>query len=153
MQTQRLAELVTMPANLRLGATATASSANGNHPASHVVDGNPATFWHTPWDANAPQHPHELTLSLPSPARLKGVVLTPRQDIPNGRPRKVSILTTTDTSTWRPVASATIPDGTAPFAISFPAETVSGVRVVCEEPQRPQDRFATMAEVDLVEDL
>lgn len=151
MSVERLAALTTMPANLRLGATATATSANQNHPAALVVDGNPATFWHTPWDANAPKYPHELTLSLPSPARLHGIELTVRQDIPNGRPRRVSVFTTTDTSTWRPVATATLPDGTAPVRITWPAETVSGVRLVCEAPQRPQDSFATMAEVNLLE--
>ena len=152
MSVERLAALTSMPANLRLGAVAEASSANKKHPASLVVDGNPSTFWHTPWDSASPKYPHELTLSLPTPSRLKGVVLTPRQDLANGRPRKVTIFTTTDTSTWRSVATAIIPDGQEPFEITWQAETVSGVRVVCETPQRQQDNFVTMAEVNLIED-
>lgn len=152
MTPERLAALTTMPANLRLGSTANGSSENKKHPASNVVDGNPASFWHTPWDHNAPGYPHELTLSLPSPARLEGIELTPRQDIANGRPRRVSVLTTTDTSTWRPVATATLPDGPAPSRITWPAETVSGVRIVFEQPQKPGEPFATMAEVNLLEE-
>lgn len=151
MAPERLTALTTMPANLRLGATATASSENSSHPAAHAVDGDPQTFWHTPWDAGAPGYPHELTLSLPEPARLEGIELTLRQDIDNGRPRRVSVLTTTDTSTWRAVAAATLPGGAAPFRLTWPAETVSAVRIVFEEPQKPGERFASIAEVNLIE--
>ncbi len=151
MTKERLAELTTMPANMRLGATVTASSETEKFPAANVIDGNPGTFWHTPWTDNPPGYPHELTLSLPSPARLNGVKLHPRRDMDNGRPSKVSVYTTTDTSTWRPVATAEMwADNVA--TITFPAETVSGVRIVLEAPQKPGEVFATMAEVDLIEE-
>lgn len=152
MTPERLAALTTMPANLRLGSTAVASSAHSSHPASNAVDGSPDTFWHTPWDQGAQGYPHELTLSLPSPARLEGVELTPRQDLDNGRPRRVSILTTTDTATWRPVATATLPDGPEPCRVTWPAETVSGVRIVFEEPQKPGENFVSIAEVNVLEE-
>lgn len=152
MTPERLAALTTMPANLRLGATASASSEAESYPASNAVDGNPQTFWHTPWGTNAPGYPHELTLNLPEPARIEGIDLLPRQDMDNGRPRRVSVFTTTDTSTWRPVASATLPGDAEPARISWPAETVSGVRIVFEEPMKSNERFATIAEVNLIEE-
>ncbi|MDO4791717.1 MAG: beta-galactosidase, partial [Buchananella hordeovulneris] len=33
-------------------------------PARLLLDGNPRTFWHTPWGANTPQHPHWVKIKV-----------------------------------------------------------------------------------------
>ena len=48
--------------------------------AANAVDGDPATFWHTQWQDNAPGYPHEIVLELVPSATIKGVTYLPRQD-------------------------------------------------------------------------
>ena len=58
-----------------------ADSAEDNQPATAVLDGDPATLWHTAWRAGKPAHPHTLVLDLGAQvAGIAGVRLLPRQE-------------------------------------------------------------------------
>jgi hypothetical protein len=50
------------------------------HEAANILDGNPATLWHTSWENGAPPFPHHVSIAFESPATLAGVRLLPRQD-------------------------------------------------------------------------
>jgi len=54
--------------------------AGENGSATNAVDGNLDTFWHTVWQDNAPEPPHEIIIQLGEPATLKGFTYVPRQD-------------------------------------------------------------------------
>ena len=49
-----------------------------------AVDGDPNTIWHTPWENNAPNYPHEIQIDLTKVTKTNGFFYLPRQDIPNG---------------------------------------------------------------------
>ena len=46
--------------------------------AENVIDGNPATFWHTQWSSDSPNHPHHLVLDLGKPCTIGGFRYLPR---------------------------------------------------------------------------
>jgi hypothetical protein len=46
----------------------------------NVLDGNPATFWHTKWFGQDPPHPHHLILDLGDVRTVYGIRYLPRQD-------------------------------------------------------------------------
>jgi hypothetical protein len=47
---------------------------------TNAVDGNPNTFWHTQWQDDSPEHPHEIIIELHPPSTIKGFFYLPRQD-------------------------------------------------------------------------
>ncbi len=58
-------------------------SVSAEHPdlgASRAFDGNPATFWHTPWQGTVPSHPHWIVIDLGSEQEVAGFTYLPRQD-------------------------------------------------------------------------
>jgi hypothetical protein len=54
------------------------SAENGR--GTNAVDGNPDTFWHTEWQDNTPECPHEIIIELSPAASIKGFTYLPRQD-------------------------------------------------------------------------
>jgi hypothetical protein len=54
------------------------SAENGR--GTNAVDGNPDTFWHTEWQDNSPECPHEIIIQLSAAAMIKGFTYLPRQD-------------------------------------------------------------------------
>jgi len=61
-------------------AVVVADSFQNGYEAANVLDGNPATIWHTAWKAEVSDYPHSLQVQLATPLELKGFTLLPRQD-------------------------------------------------------------------------
>jgi hypothetical protein len=73
---------------------------------SSAVDGDPTTFWHTPWEGDAPGYPHFLELDLGKPIEIRGYSLQPRTDgITGGWIAKASISLSDDGVHWSAPAS------------------------------------------------
>ena len=53
--------------------------------ATHAIDGDPGTFWHSTWSTGQPGHPHEIQIDLAKPTTMTGFTYLPRQDMSNGR--------------------------------------------------------------------
>jgi hypothetical protein len=68
--------------------------------ARNVIDGNPNTIWHTPWDENAPPYPHEFRIELPESREIKGFTYLPRQDMSNGWINKYEVYISTNGENW-----------------------------------------------------
>ncbi|MGB2824831.1 MAG: discoidin domain-containing protein [Phycisphaerae bacterium] len=49
-----------------------------------AMDGNPATMWHTSWDAGERKHPHEIVVDLGASREVSGFGYMPRQGAGNG---------------------------------------------------------------------
>jgi hypothetical protein len=83
------------------------SEASGEYGAARAIDGDPDTFWHTPWIGSAPGFPHELVVELATPAKLAGITCLPRQDgNENGWIKDYAVLTSADGQHWsEPVAA------------------------------------------------
>ena len=73
-----------------------ADSETPGHEARNVIDGNPDTIWHTPWDQGAPAYPHEFRIELPNRGQIKGFTYLPRQDMSNGWIDKYQVYVSAD---------------------------------------------------------
>lgn len=90
---------------------ATASSDEpGEGPAAKAIDNNPATYWHTRWQGQAPAPPHEFILDLGSTMELRGLSCLPRQDNINGRIQAYRIDLSPDGMKWESAAKGEWPD-------------------------------------------
>jgi hypothetical protein len=65
---------------LRLVKVDSEETSGENGRGENAVDGNPATIWHTQWQAESPNTPHEIVVELVPPTFIKGVTYLPRQD-------------------------------------------------------------------------
>lgn len=66
--------------------------------AVNAIDGNPATFWHSVWEALPP---HYIAVKLPRNAMVSGLTYLPRQDgIPNGSIQSWEVQSSMDGLTW-----------------------------------------------------
>lgn len=83
-----------------LDATATASSEAPGYPAANAIDGDPDSFWHTPWGAIEPDHPHELVIECKEAKELQGVRLKARPSNPNGRLAVISLYVSDHNGDW-----------------------------------------------------
>lgn len=138
------------PTLVRLGATVAADSAADGFPATNAMDAGPATIWHTPWEGNAPGFPHHLTITLPKPATIAGVVLTPRQDLANGRIRDFAILASADGTTWEEATAGTMKNDGRPVTIRFAApRTVQALRLEARSSHDGKS-YAALAEFDII---
>ncbi|MEO1584285.1 MAG: discoidin domain-containing protein [Planctomycetota bacterium] len=69
----------------KLNAAVTASNAHPGYGPELVLDGDPATFWHTAWAPTQVEPPHSLEIDLGLPRPVAGLRYTPRSDSENGR--------------------------------------------------------------------
>lgn len=78
-----------------------------------AIDGDPNTFWHTPWSGDGPGYPHALAIDLGKPTDITGYVLQPRVDgLAGGWIARASIATSDDGIHW-----------SAPFSVmAFPKD-------------------------------
>lgn len=65
---------------LKGNAKVTATSAAAGYEGQNLLDGNPATLWHSVWEPNEDPYPHTVTIDLGKAIELKGITCLPRQD-------------------------------------------------------------------------
>ena len=137
----------------RRGATATADSAMPGFPAALAIDGDPTTFWHTPWGEGRTELPHWLTIDLRETTTLTGIVCVPRQDMANGRVADFEVYVGDDANELgAPVLRGTWPDDGTTRELRFPAPA-SGryVRLVARS-EVNGNFFTALAELDVLLD-
>ena len=128
-----------------------ADSEAPDYEARNVLDGDPATIWHTPWGDGAKGFPHELVIELARPARLRGVKLLPRQDMSNGWIKGYEIYVSLDGKQWgKPAAEGEFSRGaelkTAGFGRAVEARFLKLVARSSLE-NRP---YASLAELEVI---
>ncbi|GIG61640.1 hypothetical protein Lfu02_60120 [Longispora fulva] len=95
-------------------------TANENGAAANVVDGDPATIWHTAWSAGNPPPPHEIQLDLHATYQVTSLYYLPRQSGGNGTIARYEVYVSTDGVTWgTPVATGTWTNTTTEEAATF----------------------------------
>ncbi len=93
--------------------------------AVNAIDGNPQTFWHTDWFANAgddndPAHPHEIVVNLGASYDLGGFQYLPRPGGGNGTVSAYRFYISTDGVNWgSPVAQGTFANNANEKTILF----------------------------------
>jgi hypothetical protein len=98
---------------------------------ANVLDGNPATFWHTRYSGTVAPVPHEIQLDLGTARAVTDLYYQPRTDAsPNGRIGRYEVYVSADGSSWgTPVATGTLPNTTAEQHIRFLPKTGRYVRL------------------------
>ncbi len=136
----------------RLGAKATVSSEQQNYPAAHVIDGDPGTFWHTEWEPEAMRYPHWLLIELHEPVKIVAIVLTPRQDMANGRIGHCELFVDNDGKNWgRPDAEAGMGRSAEIRRIDLRRPKMGRfIRLQVLSPAHPTHPWAALAELDIV---
>jgi hypothetical protein len=117
----------------------------------NAVDGNPRSIWHTAWEGNAPNYPHEMVIELEERVSVKGFKYLPRQDMANGWISKYELYLSDDAANWgEPEATGTFPRGRNQQKVLFgkPKEA-RYVRFVALAGFDGQV-FASIAEFDLI---
>jgi beta-galactosidase len=110
--------LLTRPARWRVEVD---SAEPGEGDPRHVVDGDPETYWHTPWSAGTTPHPHWIAVDFGRPLLLRAVKYLPRQGVPNGRIKDYRLYVLPDGSEeFQPVASGRFPNNDAWQEIRLP---------------------------------
>ncbi len=78
-------------------------------PGTNVIDGNPATFWHTEWFNAQSPFPHEIQIDMGASQHVTGFRHLPRQDgLLNGRIEQFEFYVSSNGTDWgSPVAAGT----------------------------------------------
>jgi len=92
--------------------------------AANTVDGDPSTFWHTQWQDNAPEQPHEIIIELAPPSTIKGFTYLPRQDdVENGTIKDYEFYVSDDGNDFgQPVKSGTFENSKEKKTVAFDAK-------------------------------
>ena len=119
-----------------------------------MIDGNPATLWHSAWEREIPNYPHEVTIKLDKPMEVKGLRLLPRQDLSNGWVKDLEVYLSNDGANWgSPVAVKSLSSGASWKQVQFDKKYRAGfLRIVMKSPQNAQHPWASLAELELVTD-
>ena len=85
----------------RLGARVVdADSQVRGYEAANVLNGDPATIWHTPWEGRTPAYPHHLVIEFPKPVAFRGLKVLPRQDEFWGQIENYEVFVSSDGKNW-----------------------------------------------------
>jgi hypothetical protein len=141
------------PAGLRGVRRITADSEQPGYDAENAIDGDAQTFWHTSWDNDAPEFPHELTIELDTPQALAGFVATPRQDgNRNGWIKDYAFYTSLDGESWgNPVAKGVFPAGQKPKTVNFASPVTARFVRLTALSGYADGPWASLAELNLIQ--
>jgi galactosylceramidase len=121
-------------------------------PPQNAVDGDPTTFWHSPWKKQVPL-PHDLIIELEKPVTFKGITYLARQDSKSGRVARYEIFVARDAKHWgRPVAKGSLDAGESMQSILFDKPVTASHIKFRALSECSGKSYASVAELGLVMD-
>jgi galactose oxidase len=143
------------PTLVRTGWTVSADSTAAGYPVSNVLDGNPATFWHSDIGTAAVKPkplPHTLIVDLRKNTAVGGLSYLPRPAAsPNGRIGRYKIATSTNGTAWTTqVASASFADSPVRQTVVFPPVTARYVWLTAITEAGGRGPWSSAAEINLL---
>jgi hypothetical protein len=117
-----------------------------------AIDGDPSTFWHTPWTAAKPACPHEIRVEFKTPALLQGVTLLFRQDgNPNGWIKDYAVSISADGKDWgRPIADGSFTHDANLKTVRFAAPGEAKFLRFTAKSGFGGEPFTSLAELDMI---
>ncbi|MGN0086088.1 MAG: glycoside hydrolase family 2 TIM barrel-domain containing protein [Alloprevotella sp.] len=99
----------------------TSSEEPGEGNATHLVDGDPNTFWHTMYSVTLAKFPHWVDFDAATERLMKGFTYQGRVGNGNGRVREYEIYVSTDGTTWgEPILKGTLQNSPDVQKVMFP---------------------------------
>jgi hypothetical protein len=133
----------------RMKVVAVDSTESDEGDAAHVLDGDPATYWHTRYSGSEPKHPHSLTVDLGGERALIGLDLTPRSGNQNGQIAKYEVYAL-ENGKESLISSGTLPKTTTVQRIMFSAPVkCQQIRVVALS-EINGEPWTSLAELDFL---
>ena len=120
--------------------------------ATHLVDGNPNTIWHSAYSVTVAKHPHWVDFDLSKEVSFKGISYLPRTDeAGNGDVKDFSISVSDEAKTWKEVHKGSFSQkrGTPQQVLFKSPVKARYVRFTALSEQYGQD-FASGAEFGLI---
>lgn len=132
---------------------ASSEDRRNGHVAANVLDGDPATFWHTRWEPQSDPMPHALVIDLGHQLTLRGITCLPRQDQSNGRIAQVELLGSNDAQSWG-AAAATVrwTDSEKLQTVEFRQPIRARYLKLVAQSEVNGNPFAALAEIDVLTD-
>jgi hypothetical protein len=128
-----------------------ADSEAADYEARNVLDGDPATIWHTPWGEGAKAFPHELVIELARPVSIRGVKLLPRQDMPNGWIKGYEIYVSRDGAAWgKPAAEGEFSPGADLKTVRFGRALEARFLKLVARSSFEDQPYASLAELEVI---
>jgi len=97
---------------------ATGEGADNGH-AIHAIDNNDLSFWHSAWNESQPVYPHSFTVNLNKDQLISGFTFLHRTAKYNGRPKDITIETSTGGRIFESLGNFTLGDSTVKQTIEL----------------------------------
>ena len=138
-------KLEVVPIKVIFASSEELSDNEGN--ASHLVDNDPSTYWHTMYSVTVTKYPHWVDFDAGTVKNMKGFVYLPRQDSRNGNIKNFEIRISLDGKNWsEPVSNGSFENDQKEKRINLPKPVRARfIRFTALSSQDGQD-FATGAE-------
>lgn len=129
----------------------TVSSDDNDGRAANLIDGDATTFWHSRWQRNAPEPPHQAVIDFGEPLKITGLKVVPRRQNSNGRVRGYRVETSSDGQIWTEAATGELPNRQQAANIRFgQQQTAHYVKFVATSSY--YGPWASVAEIEPLED-
>ena len=116
----------------------------------HVLDGNPATYWHTKFDPDVKKHPHEIAIDFGEEIPVRALTYWPRQRSHNGRIAKYEIYVSKDGENWgKPVAKGTFRNNGNQQTVKFTPVTCRYIKLKALS-EVHNESWTTVAEIGIL---
>ncbi|MBM4201185.1 MAG: PKD domain-containing protein, partial [Gammaproteobacteria bacterium] len=125
--------------------TADSSLAQPAQPASRLIDGNPATIWHTEYVTSVAPVPHQIVVDMGTGSTVSGFRYLPRQDGKvNGTFGQYAFYVSMDGVNWgTPIAQGTFASDTTEKAVTFAPPPAPNQTPVVSNPGSPVSAVGT----------
>ncbi|MBC9796561.1 M60 family metallopeptidase [Sinomicrobium weinanense] len=120
-------------------------TAGENGRASNIIDGDPATYWHTRWFDNAAEYPHYVTVDMKESAAVGGFTLTQRDG--QRKVKDLEIQVSNDNQDWESLGDFVLEDNATPQNIDLAESRSFRYFKLIMKSAHDGLQFAAMAEV------
>jgi endo-alpha-N-acetylgalactosaminidase len=120
---------------------------------ANAVDGDPNTLWHTKWQDDNPEHPHEIIIELSRACKIIGFTYLPRQDESvNGTIKDYEFYVSAEGDDFgKPVKNGRLDEGKGVKTVSFEPRQCRFVKLKAISEINDQ-AWTSAAEIGVVED-
>ena len=119
--------------------------------AARTIDGNPFTFWHTPYFPTVTPCPHEVVIDMSHAYQVAQFVYQGRSDSGNGRIKDYEVSFSNDPHTWGvPAITGTLLNTSAPQKVAVPGTPTARYMKLTVRSTHDNQGYATAAELGIM---